>query len=225
MVRWLLGLVGWSLAATSVLAAEPVQIGVGYLGVAGARSTLSLVEQPADNDGVAGARLELRAGTLAEPATRARLHERFARRGIGAERVGLYGELPYPDLLRAYRHVDIALDPFPFSGCATTCDALWMGCPAVALAGETFEVAFPTALFLSPVGEFSFVIASAALAEHVLSREGHKLAIAVIAMSLLVSPIFFLCARLAHRIAMGHKASAAAFPGAVPAPCPPGPGE
>ena len=46
-------------AATSALAADPVQIGVGYLGVAGTRSTLSLVEQPAENDGVAGARLAI----------------------------------------------------------------------------------------------------------------------------------------------------------------------
>ncbi|WP_409187776.1 ABC transporter substrate-binding protein [Bradyrhizobium sp. RDM4] len=59
MIRWLPGLIGLSLAATQVLAADPVQIGVGYLGVAGTRSTLSLVEQPAENDGVAGARLAI----------------------------------------------------------------------------------------------------------------------------------------------------------------------
>src|SRR5437879_3447353 len=59
MIRWLPGLVGLSLAATQVLAADPVQIGLGYLGVAGTRSTLSLVEQPAENDGVAGARLAI----------------------------------------------------------------------------------------------------------------------------------------------------------------------
>src|SRR5437764_3351919 len=59
MIRWLPGLIGLSLAATQVLAAEPVAIGIGYLGVAGTRSTLSLVEQPAENDGVAGARLAI----------------------------------------------------------------------------------------------------------------------------------------------------------------------
>jgi len=59
MIRWLVGLIGLGLAATSALAADPVQIGVGYLGVAGTRSTLSLVEQPAENDGVAGARLAI----------------------------------------------------------------------------------------------------------------------------------------------------------------------
>ncbi|MBC9876456.1 ABC transporter substrate-binding protein [Bradyrhizobium sp. INPA01-394B] len=59
MIRWLLGLIGLAFAATQALAADPVEIGVGYLGVAGTRSTLSLVEQPAENDGVAGARLAI----------------------------------------------------------------------------------------------------------------------------------------------------------------------
>jgi len=59
MIRWLIVLIGLSIAATQVLAAEPVAIGIGYLGVAGTRSTLSLVEQPAENDGVAGARLAI----------------------------------------------------------------------------------------------------------------------------------------------------------------------
>ncbi|UPK38403.1 ABC transporter substrate-binding protein [Bradyrhizobium sp. 186] len=59
MIRWLPGLIVLSLAAPQALAADPVQIGVGYLGVAGTRSTLSLIEQPAENDGVAGARLAI----------------------------------------------------------------------------------------------------------------------------------------------------------------------
>ena len=73
------------------------------------------------------------------------------------------------------------------------------------LAGEKAGTAFEASLFLSPVGEFSFVIAGAGLAAGALSAEGHKLAIAVIAMSLLASPIFFLFARLMHRkIITGH---------------------
>ncbi|MBW8708744.1 MAG: cation:proton antiporter [Alphaproteobacteria bacterium] len=78
------------------------------------------------------------------------------------------------------------------------------------LAGKNFDTAFAASLFLSPVGEFSFVIAGAGLTAGALSTGGHKLAIAVIAMSLLVSPIFFLLARLAHRLAIKHLGLAAA---------------
>jgi ABC transporter substrate binding protein (PQQ-dependent alcohol dehydrogenase system) len=59
MFRWWLGAIGFCIVATPVLAAEPAEIGIGYLGHAGIRSTLSLVQQPADNDGIAGARLAI----------------------------------------------------------------------------------------------------------------------------------------------------------------------
>jgi CPA2 family monovalent cation:H+ antiporter-2 len=81
------------------------------------------------------------------------------------------------------------------------------------LGRQNLSTAFSTSLFLSPVGEFSFVIAGAGLAAHTLSPEGHKLAIAVIAMSLLASPIFFLMARLAGKLfrylGLGSRVSAA----------------
>lgn len=73
------------------------------------------------------------------------------------------------------------------------------------LAGEKFHTAAVTSLILSPVGEFSFVIAGVGLGMGALSADGYKLAIAVIAMSLLASPIFFLFARVCHRKATtGH---------------------
>jgi CPA2 family monovalent cation:H+ antiporter-2 len=70
------------------------------------------------------------------------------------------------------------------------------------LARQPGEIAFPAALFLSPVGEFSFVLATAATTAGALTVEGHKLAIAVIALSLLVSPLWFVGARRAHGLAL-----------------------
>src|SRR6195256_3468003 len=59
MVRWLVRAIALGLLATPALAAEPIEIGIGYLHHAVIRSTLSLVEQPAENDGIAGARLAI----------------------------------------------------------------------------------------------------------------------------------------------------------------------
>ena len=58
MVRWLAAvLIGMSIMATPAHAADPTEIGIGYLGTTGIKPKLSLVEQPAENDGIAGARL------------------------------------------------------------------------------------------------------------------------------------------------------------------------
>src|SRR2546422_1492835 len=59
MIRRLVGVIGLCVVASHVLAADPVEIGVGYLGQAGTKAKLSLVEQPAENDGIAGARLAI----------------------------------------------------------------------------------------------------------------------------------------------------------------------
>jgi ABC transporter substrate binding protein (PQQ-dependent alcohol dehydrogenase system) len=58
MIRWVTAAF-LGLAATHAFAAEPVEIGIGYLGRAGVRSTLSLVGQPAANNGIAGTRLAI----------------------------------------------------------------------------------------------------------------------------------------------------------------------
>jgi ABC transporter substrate binding protein (PQQ-dependent alcohol dehydrogenase system) len=59
MIRWLVAAIGICIAATPVLAADALEIGIGYLGHAGVKAKLSLVEQPAENDGLAGARLAI----------------------------------------------------------------------------------------------------------------------------------------------------------------------
>src|SRR4051794_28169972 len=59
MIRALVGAIGFALLATGALADDPAEIGIGYLHRAKVKPTLSLVGVPADNDGVAGARLAI----------------------------------------------------------------------------------------------------------------------------------------------------------------------
>jgi ABC transporter substrate binding protein (PQQ-dependent alcohol dehydrogenase system) len=59
MVRRLIGAIGLCVVMTPALAADPLEIGIGYLSQAGVKAKLSLVEQPSDNDGIAGARLAI----------------------------------------------------------------------------------------------------------------------------------------------------------------------
>jgi len=59
------------------------------------------------------------------------------RAGIDADRIQFLGKLPIENYFGFYQEMDIALDPFPYAGGTTTCDALWMGVPVVSLAGET----------------------------------------------------------------------------------------
>lgn len=69
---------------------------------------------------------------------RERLLSPFQNAGIATDRIELQEFTPRGDLLAAYNRVDVALDPFPFSGGVTTLEALWMGVPVVCLPGESF---------------------------------------------------------------------------------------
>jgi predicted O-linked N-acetylglucosamine transferase (SPINDLY family) len=66
-----------------------------------------------------------------------RVREALRQAGVPAARVAFVGRQPFEDYLETYRGIDVALDPFPFAGGTTTCDALWMGVPVVSLAGRT----------------------------------------------------------------------------------------
>ncbi len=83
-------------------------------------------------------RLLLKTHALGDPATRSRLVEMFGKCGVQAERLILEGGARHADLLASYQRVDLALDPFPYSGGLTTLEALWMGVPVVTMTGRSF---------------------------------------------------------------------------------------
>lgn len=58
------------------------------------------------------------------------------------------------------------------------------------LVGEPWQRAFPAALIMAQIGEFSFALAAIGFGNRVLTPDGYKLAISVIAMSLLISPFW-----------------------------------
>ena len=83
------------------------------------------------------ARLILKGISFADAATRALFLARLGEGGVAADRIELVTWLPgTTEHLALYRRVDIALDPFPFNGTTTTCEALWMGVPVITLKGH-----------------------------------------------------------------------------------------
>jgi predicted O-linked N-acetylglucosamine transferase (SPINDLY family) len=84
---------------------------------------------------VPGSRLILKDESLADSGQQARYARLFMDHGIGQERIELHPRTSMPEFLSVYGRVDIGLDPFPYNGCTTTCEALWMGVPVVTLAG------------------------------------------------------------------------------------------
>jgi ABC transporter substrate binding protein (PQQ-dependent alcohol dehydrogenase system) len=59
MFWWLVGAIALGLISPLALAAEPVEVNIGYIHHAGTKETLSLIAQPAANDGIAGAQLAI----------------------------------------------------------------------------------------------------------------------------------------------------------------------
>jgi protein O-GlcNAc transferase len=87
---------------------------------------------------VPNSRLMVKERSLDEQAVRDHLVESFAARGIGVERLEIVGpKRERGEHFQSYGRADIALDPFPYHGTTTTCEALWMGVPVVTLAGST----------------------------------------------------------------------------------------
>ncbi len=86
---------------------------------------------------VPGSRLLLKGTLLADEGVRRHCLDLFAQRGAAADRIEFLPRIAaMAKHLGAYGKVDIGLDPFPYNGTTTTCEALWMGVPVVTLRGD-----------------------------------------------------------------------------------------
>ena len=72
-----------------------------------------------------------------DPGLQTHYQEWFAQYGISPDRILVKGAASYIEHLRDLGQVDMALDAYPFNGCITTLEALWMGVPIVSLSGPT----------------------------------------------------------------------------------------
>lgn len=86
---------------------------------------------------VPGSRLLLKAYSLSDAEFRADLLTRFQANNIEPGCVEcLPATKTLPEHLATYARVDIALDPFPYHGTTTTCEAAFMGVPTITLEGH-----------------------------------------------------------------------------------------
>lgn len=86
---------------------------------------------------VSGSRLVLKGMGLESAEARARIGAMFQAHGVSQDRLDLLGIVPDKRAhLAAYARIDVALDTVPYNGTTTTCEALWMGVPVIALAGD-----------------------------------------------------------------------------------------
>jgi len=81
--------------------------------------------------------LLLKSKQFSNSQTKSRYLEIFKNGGISGDRIELYSfMLEEDEHLKLYNHIDIGLDPFPYNGTTTTCEALWMGVPVITMLGN-----------------------------------------------------------------------------------------
>ena len=122
-------------------------------------------------DALPDSRLVLKGKTLSVPDGRALTRSRLAALGLPVSRIELR---PFSEhYLEEYRDIDIALDPTPYTGGLTTCEALYMGVPVVTLRGRTHGSRFGASLLtaaslpeLIAENEMEYVKKACALARH-----------------------------------------------------------
>ncbi len=93
------------------------------------------------------ASLVLKAPNTDDHGTQELLCRRMRHQGFDPDRVIWLPRAPSAiEHLEQYKMVDVVLDCFPNGGCTTTCEALWMGSPVIALAGNSYVSRMSTAV-------------------------------------------------------------------------------
>lgn len=70
---------------------------------------------------------------------------------------------------------------------------------------KPWNKSFHSGVVMAQVGEFSFIVVAAGLASQIISEEAYRLMIAVIALSLLISPMWLAISRRLHDMATGKR--------------------
>ncbi len=70
--------------------------------------------------------------------TKENLVNKFKKNNISYERLILEGNSPRDEVIKKYNLIDIALDPFPWTGGTTSFELSWMGVPLLTMSGDRF---------------------------------------------------------------------------------------
>lgn len=84
---------------------------------------------------IPGSKIFLKTPKLSDSYLRKKITDNFQNEGVDKSALILEGHSPRKEFLNSYNKVDIALDPFPYSGGTTSFEASWMGTPVLTKKG------------------------------------------------------------------------------------------
>jgi len=87
-----------------------------------------------------------------DPAMKEYYKSQFRELGIDPKRIHIVGWTNPAEHMQLYSQIDIALDTFPYNGCMTTMEGLWMGVPTISLVGDAISLSRSGLSILSRVG-------------------------------------------------------------------------